>query len=117
MRIGYVLITLFLISSYIFAQPYYVDPVAGLDTNPGTIGLPLKTIGAANTKVGSAGGYIYLRAGTYSYSSSLSLTNKASALSTIKIWAYNNEIPVIDFAGETTASNDDGIKLSGDYYH
>ena len=117
MRIGYVLITMFLISSFVFAQPYYVDPVAGLDTNPGTIGLPLKTIGAANTKVGNAGGYIYLRGGTYNYSGELALSKVASAGSTINIWAYNNEIPVLDFAGETVGSGLNGINLSGDYYH
>ena len=117
MRIGYVLITMFLISSFVFAQPYYVDPVAGLDTNPGTIGLPLKTIGAANTKVGNAGGYIYLRGGTYNYSGELALSKVASAGSTINIWAYNNEIPVLDFASETVGSGLNGINLSGDYYH
>src|ERR1035437_11162707 len=117
MRIRQVLIISFLICSSVLAQTYYVDPVAGLDTNPGTIGLPLKTIGAANTKVGNAGGYIYLRGGTYSYSGELALSKVASAGSTIKIWAYNNEIPVIDFAGETIGSGSNGINLSGDYYH
>ena len=118
MKIRYMIITLLLLVGSLFAETTcYVDPVAGLDTNPGTIDLPLKTIGAANTKVGNVGGYIYLRGGTYIYSSNLSLSNKASAQSTIKLWAYNNEIPIIDFASETTAGNDDGIKLKGDYYH
>src|ERR1035437_6938488 len=93
MKIRYMIITLLLLVGSLFAETTcYVDPVAGLDTNPGTIDLPLKTIGAANTKVGNVGGYIYLRGGTYIYSSNLSLSNKASAQSTIKLWAYNNEI-------------------------
>jgi pectate disaccharide-lyase len=116
-RISQILIILLLITSYAFPQTTcYVDPIAGLDTNPGTLALPLKTIAAADTKVGTAGGYIYLRGGTYSYSSTITLSKIASAQSTIKIWAYNNEIPLIDFAGETGTSSD-GIKLSGDYYH
>src|ERR1035437_11027089 len=115
MRIRQVLIISFLIWSSVLAQTYYVDPVAGLDTNPGTITQPLQTIGAANTKVGNAGGYIYLRGGTYNYSNKLTLSKIATASSTIKIWAYNNEIPIIDFAGEATGT--DGISLTGDYYH
>jgi hypothetical protein len=115
MRIRQVLIISLLICSSVLAQTYYVDPVAGLDTNPGTITQPFQTISYANSKMNSSGGYIYLRGGTYSYSAKISLTKIATALSTIKIWAYNNEIPLIDFAGEATGT--DGISLSGDYYH
>ncbi|MDR3667984.1 MAG: dockerin type I repeat-containing protein [Ignavibacteriaceae bacterium] len=117
MRVSYILMIVFIVSGYLFSQPYYVDPVAGVDTNPGTIGLPLKTIGAANTKVGNSGGYIYLRGGNYSYSGELALSKVGSAGSTINIWAYNNELPVLDFAGETVGSGNNGINLSGDYYH
>jgi len=112
MRIGYFLITLLVISNFVFAQPYYVDPVAGLDTNPGTITQPLKTLAVAIPKVGTAGGYIYLRGGTYT-SSKLSMSKIATASSTIKIWAYGNEIPIIDFS----SSADDGFSISGNYYH
>src|ERR1035437_4295730 len=116
MKIRYMIITLLLLVGSLFAETTcYVDPVAGLDTNPGTITQPLQTIGAANTKVGNAGGYIYLRGGTYNYSTKLTLSKIATASSTIKIWAYNNEIPIIDFAGEATGT--DGISLTGDYYH
>jgi hypothetical protein len=115
MRIRQVLIISLLICSSVLAQTYYVDPVAGLDTNPGTITLPFQTISYANSKMSSSGGYIYLRGGTYSYSAKISLTKIASAASTIKIWAYNNEIPILDFAGEATGT--DAISLSGNYYH
>src|ERR1035437_7281969 len=115
MRIRQVLIISVLIWSSVLAQTCYVDPVAGLDTNPGTITQPFQTISYANSKMSSSGGYIYLRGGTYSYSAKISLTKIATAASTIKIWAYNNEIPLIDFAGEATGT--DGISLSGDYYH
>jgi pectate disaccharide-lyase len=112
MRIGFVLITMFLISNFVFAQPYYVDPIAGLDTNPGTITLPLKTLAVAIPKVTNAGGYVYLRGGTYT-SSKLSMSKIATASSTIKIWAYGNELPIIDFS----SSADDGFSISGNYYH
>ena len=115
MKIRQVLIILFLICSSVLAQTYYVDPVAGLDTNPGTITLPFQTISYANSKMSSSGGYIYLRGGTYSYSDKITLSKVATASNTIKIWAYNNEIPIIDFAGEATGT--DGISLTGDYYH
>jgi hypothetical protein len=110
------IIALILFTASLFAQStYYVDPVNGIDTNPGTILQPFQTISYANSKMNSTGGFIYLRGGTYSYSAKISLTKIASAVSIIKIWAYNNEIPVIDFAGEATGT--DGFSLSGDYYH
>jgi hypothetical protein len=47
----------------------YVDPTAGSDTNPGTAGQPLKTLGQAATLVngpdGGAGATVNLAAGTY----------------------------------------------------
>ena len=116
MRIRQVLMIQLLICSSVLAQTtYYVDPLEGLDTNPGTITLPFQTITYANSKMSSSGGYIYLRGGTYSYSAKISLTKIASAANTIKIWAYNKEIPIIDFAGEATGT--DGFSISGDYYH
>ena len=117
MKISQILIMLLLITGSLFAQvTCYVDPLNGNNSNPGTITQPFKTIAHADTIVGNAGGYIYLRGGTYSYSTTLTLSKKATALSTIKIWAYNNEVPIIDFASETGTSSE-GIKLSGDYYH
>jgi pectate disaccharide-lyase len=112
MRIKAILLVVLSISSYLFAQPYYVDPVVGLDTNPGTITQPLKTLAVAIPKVTSAGGYVYLRGGTYT-SSKISMSKIATASNTIKIWAYNNEIAIIDFS----SSADDGFSISGNYYH
>jgi pectate disaccharide-lyase len=112
MRKRAIILAILSISSYLFAQPYYVDPVTGLDTNPGTITQPLKTLAVAIPKVTSAGGYVYLRGGTYT-SGKLSLSKIATASNTIKIWAYNNEIAIIDFS----SSADDGFSISGNYYH
>ena len=47
------------------AATYYVDGASGLDTNPGTIGSPWKTINKANTTL-VAGDTVYIRGGTYS---------------------------------------------------
>jgi hypothetical protein len=117
MNIRPVVILLIILSKSIFADPtYYVDPGSnGNDNNSGTITQPFKTITKAINTVGSTGGYIYLRGGIYNYSTKLSLTKIATASSTIKIWAFSNELPIIDFTGE--ASGDDGFSISGNYYH
>jgi pectate disaccharide-lyase len=113
MRIGYVLLLMLIIIGSMFAQTtVYVDPLNGNDSNAGTIDLPLKTLAVAIPKVTNAGGYVYLRGGTYT-SSKLSMSKIATSSSTIKIWAYGNEIPIIDFS----SSADDGFSISGNYYH
>jgi pectate disaccharide-lyase len=115
MKIRQILISLLLITGSVFSQTtVYVDPVNGNDGNTGTIGQPLKTLAVAIPKVTAAGGYVYLRGGTYT-SGKISLSRIATASSTIKIWAYNNELPIIDFG--SAASGEDGFSLSGNYYH
>jgi hypothetical protein len=48
-----------------FVNIYYVDAVAGVDTNPGTEGFPLKTVQAAVTKCASTGDAVVAREGVY----------------------------------------------------
>ena len=96
-----------------FAQlTVYVSP-GGSDTNPGTVDLPYKTVGRGLTAVGTNGSVI-LRGGVYLMGSSkLSLNKIGQQGSTIKLWAYPGESPVLDCTGNTS----DGISISGSYYH
>jgi hypothetical protein len=50
--------------NYQYTQVYYVDPIAGLDTNPGTYNQPWLTLNKAITTA-IAGSIIYLAPGTY----------------------------------------------------
>ena len=80
---------------------YYISP-NGNDSNPGTVNQPFFTLNKA-WSVFNAGDIIYLRGGTYSWGQSItSLNNKSgSSGNLIKIFAYPNELPVIDYSGVT----------------
>ena len=105
-----------LISTTLFSQtgPFFVDPVNGKDSNPGTLALPFLTIPAGLTAVGN-GGTLYLRGGVYDMGTSpLAMTANGSATNYINVFAYPGEIPILDFSKEGTKI--DGISLSGTYY-
>lgn len=72
---------------------YYVA-TNGNDSNNGTsVSTPFKTIGKALSVV-SAGQTILVRAGTYVLSSRL--TTSAAYASTVRLWGYGTERPVVD---------------------
>jgi hypothetical protein len=115
MKSIFILLLLFLsFNSMAQETTYYVDPAFGDDTFGGTnTSSPFKTIAKAVSAIGSSTGTIYLRGGVYLASSKISLTKTGLATSFIKIWAYQNEKPVIDCSGNSS----DGISISGNYYH
>jgi len=90
----------------------YVSPT-GSDTNPGTVDQPFKSISKGMNTIGT-NGLVVLRGGVHVLGTSkLSLGKIAQAGSTIRIWAYPGETPVLDCTGNTS----DGISISGNYYH
>ena len=92
---------------------YYVA-TSGSDSNSGTsTNAPFATLGKAAGLAG-AGNLVYVRGGTYSVSSKISLTKFGSAANPIRIRAYPGETPVLDYSGEGTGS--DAISISGKYY-
>ncbi|WP_379154157.1 right-handed parallel beta-helix repeat-containing protein [Paenibacillus sp. sgz5001063] len=93
----------------------YVAP-DGTASNPGTIGSPT-TLGSAVTKI-AAGGTIYLRGGTYSFSSPVTIErdNSGTSGSRKNIAAYGSEKPVLDFSGESFASTERGLQIFGHYW-
>lgn len=92
------LIFLLLLAAGMAAQAtkYYVAPT-GSDGNPGTISLPKATLNGAWSLITSGtADTIYLRGGTYSWSTKQSLTNKNGTVSRrILIAAYPGEHPII----------------------
>ncbi len=94
----------------------YVAP-DGNDDNPGTLEKPLATIAAGVKKMANTGGgVIWVRGGTYSLSTSVSIgtTNSGSLISPLFIIAYEDETPVLttskslnpaDFASVNYASD------------
>src|SRR5687768_3883900 len=109
-----------LLSAYAasFAQQVlYVSP-SGSASNPGTsISAPTTLQNALATV--TAGGTIFMRGGTYNFTSSIVIaeSNSGSAGATKKVFAYNNEVPVISFAGMAIATSNRGIVLDGSHWH
>ncbi|MFE4965739.1 right-handed parallel beta-helix repeat-containing protein [Streptomyces sp. NPDC056660] len=94
----------------------YVSP-SGTDSAAGTQSAPT-TLTSAISRIAS-GGTIYLRGGTYDYSSTVTIpagaNGSSGALTTLS--AYPGETPVLDFSAQSESSANRGIQLYADYWH
>jgi hypothetical protein len=98
---------------------FYCAPAAkgGNDNNPGTETSPFFHLKKALTLV-EPGDTVFLRGGTYDYTETILLDKSGSAAEHICIFAYRNEIPVLDFYGiATSRDNARGFKITGNYYY
>ncbi|MGD1045982.1 MAG: T9SS type A sorting domain-containing protein [Bacteroidota bacterium] len=97
-----------------FSTQYYIS-TTGSDTNPGTIDLPFLTLTKA---VGLSslipGDTIYIRGGTYTLSSTVSISKIGTKDNLYDLFAYPGEQPVFNFSTQTSS---DGIKVNGKYWH
>ncbi|HYQ02479.1 MAG TPA: right-handed parallel beta-helix repeat-containing protein [Polyangiaceae bacterium] len=101
------------------AAEYYVSPT-GSDSNAGTLAAPFATLQKGND-VAAAGDTVWLRGGTYQNSKQIKL-NKSGKSDTerIKFWAYQAEVPVLDFSkyvSTNTAVDSPTILVSGSFLH
>jgi hypothetical protein len=111
------LILLFLyVSLTLSGATYYVAP-NGNDSNAGTIASPWLTLTKAWTVV-AAGDIIYMRGGTYHPGNSTTTLSGKSGTSgnLITISAYQNEKPIIDYAGVSMTAQQCGLRLSSINY-
>jgi len=113
-------IVMLLFASSLYAQTtVYVSP-EGSDSYAGTISLPFLTIAKGVASI-PGGGIVYLRGGTYSYttSSRLILDSVGTSGSRFRLWAYPGETPIIDFTGQNNFSDmqKGGIELGGSFWH
>jgi hypothetical protein len=102
------------------AGAVYVEP-NGSDNNPGTLTSPT-TLSSALTKV-APGGVIYLRGGTYSYNSQITIdrANNGTASAIKQIMPYGTEKPVLDFSSQSynladVSLNARGLQVNGSYW-
>jgi hypothetical protein len=86
-----------LLTSTIHAATYYVA-TNGSDANPGTVAAPFYNVSKA-TALAAPGDIIFMRGGTFYYTNIIRITNSGTAGAPIKLWAYTNEAPVLDFSG------------------
>ena len=117
-----VFLILFCISIWVSlsGSTYYISP-DGKDSNPGTISQPFYSLSKAWTVV-SAGDLVYMRGGTYKYSSQQYLVGKnGNSGNYIKIFAYPGETPLITRPNSNWTYNRSGertgIYVEGDYLY
>ncbi|MBN1170751.1 MAG: right-handed parallel beta-helix repeat-containing protein, partial [Micromonosporaceae bacterium] len=93
----------------------YVSP-SGSDSAAGTASAPT-TLTAALTKI-AAGGTIYLRGGTYKYSTTITIApgNDGTSSARKTLSAYPGETPVLDFSAMAENSANRGLAVNADYW-
>ncbi|MEU8970701.1 right-handed parallel beta-helix repeat-containing protein [Streptomyces monashensis] len=98
------------------ASVLYVSP-SGTDGAAGTRSAPT-TLTSAIGRI-AAGGTIYLRGGTYGYSSTVTIPagNNGTSGARTTLSAYPGETPVLDFAGQSESPSHRGIQLNANYWH
>ncbi|MFJ8957929.1 RICIN domain-containing protein [Lentzea sp. NPDC102401] len=98
------------------ANALYVSPT-GRDDASGTISDPT-TLTSALPRV-AAGGTIFLRGGTYSFSQTVTIppTNNGTASARKKLAAYQGEKPVLNFSAQTEDPANRGLAVNGSYWH
>lgn len=96
---------------------YYVS-TSGSDSNSGSVSSPFATLTYAISVV-AAGDIIYLRGGTYSYSSPIvvSRSKNGTSSSPIGVYAYSGETPILDFSGQSTSDSNRGVVMDAFYWH
>jgi hypothetical protein len=97
-------------SSALYVSPSGTDGAAGTVTAPTTLTSAISRI--------SAGGTIYLRGGTYAYSSTVTIPagNNGTSAARTTISAYPGETPVLNFSAQTESSTNRGIQLNANYW-
>jgi hypothetical protein len=94
----------------------YVSP-SGSDSAAGTPSAPT-TLTSAISRI-APGGTIYMRGGTYKYSSTITIPqgNNGTSSARTNLTAYSGEKPVLDFSGQSESPTNRGLQLNASYWH
>ncbi|WP_330307732.1 MULTISPECIES: carbohydrate-binding protein [unclassified Streptomyces] len=94
----------------------YVSP-SGTDSAAGTESAPT-TLTSAISRI-TSGGTIYLRGGTYGYSSTVTVPAGTDGTSSARttLSAYPGETPVLNFSAQSESSSNRGLQLNASYWH
>ncbi|GIE77943.1 pectate lyase [Actinoplanes philippinensis] len=115
-------------TSWAAGSVWYVSPT-GSDTAAGTQAAPFRSIARAQTAA-TAGDTVYLRAGTYAYTTAttscagqtsvvdaITLNKSGTSGSPINYWNYPGEKVLFDFTGMTSNCRIKGFDVTGSYLH
>ncbi|MFK4099375.1 carbohydrate-binding protein [Streptomyces sp. NPDC019531] len=97
------------------ATALYVSP-SGTDSAAGTVTAPT-TLTSAISRI-TSGGTIYMRGGTYAYTSTVTIPAGSNGTSGARttLSAYPGETPVLNFSAQSESSSNRGIQLNADYW-
>ncbi len=100
------------------AQIIYVSPTGNASNSGTSISSPTTLQQAINTA--TAGTTIYLRGGTYTFTTKISIpsTKSGTATAIIKLFANPGDArPILDFSAMAVSSSNRGIELAAHYWH
>ncbi|MDI9366222.1 MAG: T9SS type A sorting domain-containing protein [Flavobacterium sp.] len=107
----------------VFAQSKYYVATTGSDANSGTsVSAPFATLAKAVAVAIVPGDTIFVRSGTYTVATTISIKKPGTAAKHIVLTAYKPDLvtadsrPVFDFSSMTLSSSNRGISLSGANY-
>jgi len=100
----------FLSNAQIFVSP------TGDDNNPGTFDLPFRTLTKA-VSIAGPDSLIYMRGGVYNDSTTHTLNKSGTVDHYIKVWAYPDETPILDFSNQPVSTNSRGIRITHNYWY
>ncbi|MFF0162451.1 right-handed parallel beta-helix repeat-containing protein [Streptomyces sp. NPDC005263] len=97
-------------STVLYVAPSGKDSAAGTQADPTTLTSAISRI--------APGGTIYLRGGTYNYSSTVTIPIGSNGTSSARttLSAYSGEKPVLDFSAQSESSSNRGIQLNANYW-
>ncbi|WP_030166093.1 carbohydrate-binding protein [Streptomyces sp. NRRL S-813] len=98
-------------SGALYVAPNGSDGAAGTQSNPTTLASAISRV--------APGGTIYLRGGTYNYSSTITIPQGQDGTSSARttLSAYPGETPVLNFSAQSESSSNRGIQLFASYWH
>ncbi|MFI1035505.1 right-handed parallel beta-helix repeat-containing protein [Streptomyces sp. NPDC020951] len=97
-------------STVLYVAPSGKDSAAGTQSDPTTLTSAISRI--------APGGTIYLRGGTYKYSSTVTIPVGSNGTSSARttLSAFSGEKPVLDFSAQSESSSNRGIQLNANYW-
>jgi hypothetical protein len=98
-------------SSTQYVSPGGTAGAAGTQSAPTTLATAISRI--------APGGTIYLRGGTYAYSSTITIPAGSDGTSGARttLSAYPGETPVLNFSAQSESSSNRGLQLNANYWH
>ena len=110
------LLTLLIFSLSVKSTNYYVT-TSGSDSNAGTfLSESLASVTKAVSKA-SAGDTIYVRSGTYTLTSRITISKSGTSASKYYLFVYPGDArPILDFSGMSIGSSNQGVLLSSANY-